>query len=206
MGTWTTKFRKPALVAGVLAISLAVNPAIASGCGFAARSAAAPALPAAPSSVRAAAGPIGMVVGAVGRRHHGRAQPQEERGAGGAQGRGRAAGERSRERSKARWTASKARPARSVPPCSSAPARPRSATAIARASPGSARWLPASVTCACGSRVSPTRAADDEINQTLSKERAEIGRAGAGESGGAEGSHGDRGHGRALREHRSTAG
>jgi outer membrane protein OmpA-like peptidoglycan-associated protein len=29
MGTWTTKFRNPALVAGVLAISLAVNPALA---------------------------------------------------------------------------------------------------------------------------------------------------------------------------------
>ena len=29
MGTWTTKFRNPALVAGVLAISLAVNPAMA---------------------------------------------------------------------------------------------------------------------------------------------------------------------------------
>ncbi len=29
MGTWTTKFRNSALVAGVLAISLAVNPASA---------------------------------------------------------------------------------------------------------------------------------------------------------------------------------
>jgi len=29
MGTWTTRFRKPALAAGVLAISLAVNPALA---------------------------------------------------------------------------------------------------------------------------------------------------------------------------------
>jgi hypothetical protein len=29
MGTWTTKFRKPALLAGVLAINLAVSPAFA---------------------------------------------------------------------------------------------------------------------------------------------------------------------------------
>jgi len=40
MGTWTSKFRNPALVAGVLAIGLAVNPAFAkdgpkrSGVGF----------------------------------------------------------------------------------------------------------------------------------------------------------------------------
>ena len=33
MGTWTTKFRKPALIAGVVAMGLAVNPAIASSEG-----------------------------------------------------------------------------------------------------------------------------------------------------------------------------
>jgi outer membrane protein OmpA-like peptidoglycan-associated protein len=64
MGTWTTKFRNPALIAGVLAMSLAVNPAIArdsdsgskrAGAGFAGG-----------AIVGAAAGgPIGMVVGAV---------------------------------------------------------------------------------------------------------------------------------------------
>jgi len=70
MGTWTTKFRNPALVAGVLAISLAVNPVVAkpptetpskqggtkrSGSGFVGG-----------ALVGAAAGgPVGMVVGAV---------------------------------------------------------------------------------------------------------------------------------------------
>ena len=65
MGTWTTKFRKPALVAGALAITLAVNPAQAatpkesgsgrSGVGFTSG-----------ALVGAAAGgPVGMVVGAV---------------------------------------------------------------------------------------------------------------------------------------------
>jgi outer membrane protein OmpA-like peptidoglycan-associated protein len=65
MGTWTTKYRKPALVAGVLAITLAVNPAQAatgkdsgssrSGVGFTSG-----------ALVGAAAGgPVGMVVGAV---------------------------------------------------------------------------------------------------------------------------------------------
>jgi outer membrane protein OmpA-like peptidoglycan-associated protein len=70
MGTWTTKFRKPALIAGVLAINLAVAPAFAtqpaegqkrdsgskrSGAGFASG-----------ALVGAAAGgPIGMVVGAT---------------------------------------------------------------------------------------------------------------------------------------------
>jgi outer membrane protein OmpA-like peptidoglycan-associated protein len=64
MGTWTTKFRNPALVAGVLAISLAGNPATArdsdsgskrGGTGFMGG-----------ALVCAAAGvPIGMVVGAV---------------------------------------------------------------------------------------------------------------------------------------------
>jgi outer membrane protein OmpA-like peptidoglycan-associated protein len=65
MGTWTTKFRKPALAAGVLAITLSVNPAQAaspkesgssrSGMGFTSG-----------ALVGAAAGgPVGMVVGAV---------------------------------------------------------------------------------------------------------------------------------------------
>ena len=64
MGTWTTRFRKPALIAGALAMGLAVNPAIASdsesgskraGSGFAGGA----------IIGAAAAGPIGMVVGAV---------------------------------------------------------------------------------------------------------------------------------------------
>jgi outer membrane protein OmpA-like peptidoglycan-associated protein len=64
MGTWTTKFRKPALVAGLLAISLAANTAFAKppgesgskrgGAGFASGA----------LIGGAAAGPIGMVVGA----------------------------------------------------------------------------------------------------------------------------------------------
>jgi len=62
MGTWTSKFRHPALVAGVLAISLVANPALAGdngskrgGAGFAGG-----------ALVGAAAGgPVGMVVGAV---------------------------------------------------------------------------------------------------------------------------------------------
>ncbi|HEU5135569.1 MAG TPA: OmpA family protein [Steroidobacteraceae bacterium] len=64
MGTWTTKFRKPAFVAGLLAISLAANTALAKepgesgskrgGAGFASGAVIG----------GAAAGPIGMVVGA----------------------------------------------------------------------------------------------------------------------------------------------
>jgi outer membrane protein OmpA-like peptidoglycan-associated protein len=62
MGIWNTKFRNPALIAGVLAISLAANPALAreagskrSGAGFAGG-----------ALVGAAAGgPVGMVVGAM---------------------------------------------------------------------------------------------------------------------------------------------
>ena len=62
MGTWTSKFRHPALVAGVLAISLVANPAFAAdsgskrgGAGFAGG-----------ALVGAAAGgPVGMVVGAL---------------------------------------------------------------------------------------------------------------------------------------------
>jgi len=62
MGIWNTKFRNPALIAGVLAISLAANPALAreggserAGAGFASG-----------ALVGAAAGgPVGMVVGAM---------------------------------------------------------------------------------------------------------------------------------------------
>ena len=75
MGTWTTKFRKPAFVAGLLAISLAANTAFAKppaesgskrgGAGFASGA----------LIGGAAAGPIGMVVGAsvgaaMGERSH----------------------------------------------------------------------------------------------------------------------------------------
>jgi outer membrane protein OmpA-like peptidoglycan-associated protein len=63
MGTWTTKFRGPALIAGVLAIGLAVTPAFArdaqgsrrAGAGFVGGAAVG----------AAAGGPVGMVVGAV---------------------------------------------------------------------------------------------------------------------------------------------
>jgi outer membrane protein OmpA-like peptidoglycan-associated protein len=68
MGTWTTKFRKPAIIAGVLAINLAVSPAFAtqpvekqqsgskrSGAGFAGGA----------MIGAAAGGPIGMVIGAT---------------------------------------------------------------------------------------------------------------------------------------------
>jgi len=70
MGTWTTKFRNPALVAGVLAIGLAVNPVMAKkpvdapqkqsaskrgGAGFTGGA----------LIGAAAGGPVGMVVGAV---------------------------------------------------------------------------------------------------------------------------------------------
>jgi outer membrane protein OmpA-like peptidoglycan-associated protein len=63
MGIWNTKFRKPALIAGALAITLAVNPAIArdsdsgskkGGAGFASGAVIG----------AAAGGPIGAVVGA----------------------------------------------------------------------------------------------------------------------------------------------
>jgi hypothetical protein len=75
MGTWTTRFRKPALIAGLLSISIAANTAFATP-------------PTASGSKRgsagftsgaiiggAAAGPIVPVVGASLGRRHGRAQP-----------------------------------------------------------------------------------------------------------------------------------
>ena len=63
MGTWTTKFRHPAVIAGVLAITLVANPAFAradsgskrGGAGFASGALVG----------GAAAGPIGVVVGAT---------------------------------------------------------------------------------------------------------------------------------------------
>jgi outer membrane protein OmpA-like peptidoglycan-associated protein len=63
MGTWTTKFRHPALLAGVLAITLAANPTFAreasgskrGGAGFASGAIVG----------GAAGGPIGAIVGAV---------------------------------------------------------------------------------------------------------------------------------------------
>ena len=77
MGIWNTKFRNPALIAGLLAIGLAANPALAreggskrGGAGFAGG-----------ALVGAAAGgPVGMVVGAMaggimGERSH---QKQEQ--------------------------------------------------------------------------------------------------------------------------------
>ena len=76
MGIWNTKYRNPALIAGLLAISLAANPALAregskrSGAGFASG-----------ALVGAAAGgPVGMVVGGIaggimGERSH---QKQEQ--------------------------------------------------------------------------------------------------------------------------------
>jgi len=63
MGTWTTKFRHPALIAGVLAITLVANPAFAregsgskrGGAGFASGA----------MIGGAAGGPIGAIVGAT---------------------------------------------------------------------------------------------------------------------------------------------
>ena len=64
MGTWTTKFRNPALVAGVLAITLAAGTASAeSGPGGSKRGGAGFVGGAAIGA--AAGGPVGMVVGAV---------------------------------------------------------------------------------------------------------------------------------------------
>jgi outer membrane protein OmpA-like peptidoglycan-associated protein len=66
MGTWTSKFRNPALVAGALAITLAVNPAIAGDGGPDGGGKRGTAGFASGALVGAAAGgPVGMVVGAV---------------------------------------------------------------------------------------------------------------------------------------------
>jgi len=64
MGTWTTKFRNPALIAGVLAISLAVNPAMARDSNSGSKRAGAGFTSGAVIGA-AAGGPVGMVVGAV---------------------------------------------------------------------------------------------------------------------------------------------
>ncbi len=64
MGTWTTKFRKPAMIAGVLAMGLAVNPAIARDSDSGSKRAGAGFTGGAVIGA-AAAGPVGMVVGAV---------------------------------------------------------------------------------------------------------------------------------------------
>ena len=63
MGTWTTKFRHPAMIAGVLAITLVANPTFAredsgskrGGAGFVSGALVG----------GAAAGPVGMIVGAT---------------------------------------------------------------------------------------------------------------------------------------------
>ena len=75
MGTWTTKFRKPAFIAGLLAISLAANTGFAKppGDGGSKRGSAGFASGAIIGG--AAAGPVGMVVGAgvgaiMGERSH----------------------------------------------------------------------------------------------------------------------------------------
>jgi outer membrane protein OmpA-like peptidoglycan-associated protein len=84
MGTWTTKFRKPAFIAGLLAISIAANTAAAkspvdgaskrSGAGFTSGAIVG----------AAAAGPLGAVVGAslgamMGERSHKKSQALAER-------------------------------------------------------------------------------------------------------------------------------
>jgi outer membrane protein OmpA-like peptidoglycan-associated protein len=63
MGTWTSKFRNPALIAGVLAITLAANPASAESGAGSKRGATGFAGGAIVGA--AAGGPVGMVVGAV---------------------------------------------------------------------------------------------------------------------------------------------
>lgn len=88
MGTWTTKFRNSALVAGVLAISLAVNPASAGTSGSHGDKGAAKRGMAGFTGGAiigaAAGGPLGMVVGAViggkmGERSHEKSQAIAER-------------------------------------------------------------------------------------------------------------------------------
>jgi outer membrane protein OmpA-like peptidoglycan-associated protein len=64
MGTWTSRFRKPALIAGVVAMGLAVNPAIARDSDSGSKRAGAGFTGGAVIGA-ATAGPVGMVVGAV---------------------------------------------------------------------------------------------------------------------------------------------
>jgi outer membrane protein OmpA-like peptidoglycan-associated protein len=75
MGTWTTKFRKPAFVAGLLAISLAANTAYAKPPGESGSKRGGAGFTTGAVIGGAAAGPIGMVVGAslgavMGERSH----------------------------------------------------------------------------------------------------------------------------------------
>lgn len=66
MSTWTSKFRKPAMLAGVLAITLAVNPAFARDTGHEGGGKRGTVGFTSGALVGAAAGgPVGMVVGAV---------------------------------------------------------------------------------------------------------------------------------------------
>ncbi len=89
MGIWNTKFRKPALIAGALAITLAVNPVMArdsdsgskrGGAGFASGAVIG----------AAAGGPVGMVIGAatgaiMGERSHKKSEALATRKAASAQ-------------------------------------------------------------------------------------------------------------------------
>jgi len=75
MGTWTTKFRKPALIAGLLAISIAGNTAFAKKPGDDGSKRGGAAFTSGAIIGGAAAGPIGAVVGAslgavMGERSH----------------------------------------------------------------------------------------------------------------------------------------
>jgi outer membrane protein OmpA-like peptidoglycan-associated protein len=75
MGTWTTKFRKPALIAGLLAISIAANPAFARKPGDDGSKRGGTAFTSGAIIGAAAAGPVGAVVGAsvgafMGERSH----------------------------------------------------------------------------------------------------------------------------------------
>src|SRR5690349_14448334 len=86
MGTWTTKFRKPAMMAGLLAISLAANTGFANPPtdGGAKRGSAGFASGAIIGG--AAAGPVGMVVGAgvgaiMGERSHKKSEAIAQRNA-----------------------------------------------------------------------------------------------------------------------------
>jgi len=79
MGTWTTKFRKPALIAGLLAISIAANTASAQPPGDSGSKRGGAAFTSGAIIGGAAAGPIGAVVGAslgavMGERSHKKSQ------------------------------------------------------------------------------------------------------------------------------------
>lgn len=79
MGTWTTKFRKPALIAGLLAISIAANTAFAKPPGDDGSKRGGAAFASGAIIGGAAAGPIGAVVGGslgavMGERSHKKSQ------------------------------------------------------------------------------------------------------------------------------------